>query len=82
MPKEVTFSFSENGISYTDALSFSNKVPDEDYREQTQEIIIPTGRTINARYLKISAINYGKLPNWHAGFGGEAYIFIDEIDIR
>lgn len=35
-----------------------------------------------ARYLKIIAKNYGTLPDWHQGVGGEAFIFIDEITVR
>ena len=28
------------------------------------------------------AKNFGKLPEWHQGFGGDAFIFIDEITIK
>ena len=35
-----------------------------------------------ARYVKIIAKNFGKLPEWHQGFGGDAFIFIDEIMIK
>jgi hypothetical protein len=35
-----------------------------------------------ARYVKVSAKNFGKLPNWHLGAGGEAFIFIDEITVH
>ena len=34
------------------------------------------------RYLKVVATNYGKLPAWHQGAGGDAFIFVDEIEIR
>ena len=34
--------------------------------------------------VKIKAVNYGKLPAWHQGypFGGEAFIFVDELEVR
>jgi hypothetical protein len=32
-----------------------------------------------ARYLRVKAINYGHLPDWQPGKGGQAWIFIDEI---
>jgi outer membrane protein OmpA-like peptidoglycan-associated protein len=35
-----------------------------------------------ARYVKVIAYNYGKLPEWHQGAGGDAFIFIDEIEIN
>lgn len=34
------------------------------------------------RYIKVKAKNYGKLPSWHQGFGGDAFIFIDEITVE
>lgn len=37
----------------------------------------------SARYVKIVAKNFGKLPEWHLGGpDGDAWIFIDEIDIN
>jgi len=37
---------------------------------------------VNAKYVKVKAYNFGKLPEWHQGFGGDAFIFIDEISIK
>ena len=37
---------------------------------------------MKARYLKIVAKNFGKLPEWHQGKGGEAFIFVDELELR
>lgn len=35
-----------------------------------------------ARYVKVKAYNFGKLPQWHQRFGmGDAFFFIDEISI-
>ncbi len=40
--------------------------------------------TVNARYIKVKAKNFGKLPQGHPGFeyNGDAYIFVDEIIIN
>jgi hypothetical protein len=35
-----------------------------------------------ARFVKIKAINYGDLPEWHLGAGYPAFIFIDEIIVK
>ena len=35
-----------------------------------------------AKYIKVKAYNFGKLPEWHQGFGGDAFIFIDEITVK
>ena len=34
------------------------------------------------RYIHITAKNYGALPPWHLGYGGEAWLFADEITIK
>jgi predicted alpha-1,2-mannosidase len=36
----------------------------------------------NIQYVKVVAKNFGKLPEWHLGSGGDAWIFIDEIEIK
>ncbi len=36
----------------------------------------------NIQYIKIVAKNFGKLPEWHLGYGGDAWIFVDEIELR
>jgi len=35
-----------------------------------------------ARYVRITARNYGVIPDWHPGSGGHAWIFVDEILIE
>lgn len=36
----------------------------------------------NARYVRLRAVNFGKIPAWHPGSGGDAWIFVDEITIE
>jgi hypothetical protein len=40
--------------------------------------IVPT----KARFIRVHAYNLGKIPSWHPGAGGDAYIFVDEIIIE
>ncbi|WP_430974165.1 sulfatase family protein [Sunxiuqinia rutila] len=37
---------------------------------------------INARFLKVTVKSYGKVPEWHSGKGGKAWLFVDEIAIQ
>lgn len=37
--------------------------------------------TQNARYVKVKAKHYGKLPEGHQGAGNPSYLFVDEISI-
>lgn len=37
---------------------------------------------VKARYIKVTAIQYGKLPLCHEGAGGDTNIFTDEIKVK
>ncbi len=37
---------------------------------------------LNGRFIKVTAKNIGKCPEWHVGAGDKAWIFIDEITIE
>ena len=82
MPAYVQFYTSEDNINYkiVDAPILHTVDPKDDTTR-----ILPF--TINqkvskVRYVKVFAKNFGKLPSWHQGFGGDAFIFIDEITIK
>lgn len=95
-PTKVEFYTSDDNINYKLAEVDSNYIPANDYKVQTQKfvsfyedrslkILPPTQKREvwrSARYIKIKAYNYGKLPEWHAGKGDDAFIFIDEIEIK
>jgi hypothetical protein len=46
-------------------------------RDYTKEI-----SPVTARYVRVHAYNLGKIPSWHPGAGGDAFIFVDEIIIQ
>ncbi|WP_294281231.1 GH92 family glycosyl hydrolase [uncultured Chryseobacterium sp.] len=81
MPKRVEYYASMNGKDYILLSTVNNTVDPKDETVQVKDFsadILPT----QARYLKVKAYYYGKLPEWHQGAGGEAYIFIDEISVK
>ena len=39
------------------------------------------GHAPNAKFLKVTARNFGPLPDWHVSAGGQAWVFVDEITI-
>jgi len=80
MPTKVIYETSQDGESYTVIGEVQNTVSDKDYNPVAKEFGLKT--KINTRYIKIRAINYGKIPDWHPGTGGDAHIFIDEIIVR
>ncbi|MBC7556020.1 MAG: glycoside hydrolase family 92 protein, partial [Chryseobacterium sp.] len=81
MPTKIDYFVSHNNKDYflmktitTDIDPRNNNVITKKYTAET----LPT----EARYVKIKAYNFGKLPEWHQGFGGDAFIFIDEIEVK
>lgn len=81
MPKSVTFSFSTDGKKFSDDVTIKNNIADNDYKVQMRDFLQNIS-TVNARFVKVKALNYGKLPEWHQGKGEDAWLFIDHIDIQ
>ena len=77
MPTEVEFLYSDDGKEFKSLGIIKNTVPDKEMTPTKKDFSIKTD--VKARYLKVKAKNYGKLPEWHLGAGGDAFIFIDEI---
>jgi predicted alpha-1,2-mannosidase len=80
MPAEVTFLVSADGENFTHAATLSHQVPSDDYHVFQKDIGL--AYNTRARYVRIRATNYGTIPDWHLGAGGDAYIFIDEVIIK
>ena len=81
MPREVTFELSEDGASFRQVASLANDVSDRTEEVITKDFALAiTPR--RARYLRVRAKTYGTIPRWHAGAGGSAWIFIDEIVVE
>ncbi len=80
MPKDVTFYVSKDGDNFTQVAKIVNKIPSDDYEIYQEDFQANVNTT--ARYIKVKATNFGTIPNWHLGAGGEAFIFIDEIFVN
>jgi hypothetical protein len=81
MPRRVEFEVSTDGQNFTPAAAIVNDVSDKDYGVAVRDFV-QTIRPQAARYVRIKAYNWGRIPDWHPGKGGEAWIFIDEIMIE
>jgi hypothetical protein len=80
MPKTVLFEYSLDGKKFIPLAELKNELAANDNSVVTKSFE-KESTVIKARYVKVKAFNYGKLPSWHQGFGGDAFIFIDEISI-
>jgi hypothetical protein len=78
MPVYVEFEVSTDGINFTKALRIDNTVLDTDLKVQIVDFVKEIN-AVKAKYIRVFAKNYGKIPSWHEGAGEDAFIFIDEI---
>ena len=88
MPRRVEFETSLDGREFVRVASIENDVPEKQYGVVIKDFVqvIPSQELMTqaqkARYVRIRAQNYGKLPAWHPGAGGNAWIFVDEIIVQ
>ncbi len=81
MPNKVTYYISMDGINFKKVGETQNVVEAEDYEVQMQDFPLEFAPS-EAHYVKVVATNFGTLPEWHQGKGGEAFIFVDEVSIE
>lgn len=80
MPTRVEFEVSNDGVNFSKVAEIKTDVAPEDMKPQIKNYfqnITPT----KARFVRVKAINLGKIPEWHPGSGFDAFIFVDEIFI-
>lgn len=81
MPKAVEFEVSNDGENFWKVAEIKTDVAPEDMKPQIKDYfqnIAPT----KARFVRVKAYNFGKIPAWHPGAGFDAFIFVDEIFVQ
>lgn len=81
MPREVEFELSLDGREFVRVASIPNDVPGQKYGVVIKDFI-KTITPQTARYLRVTAHSFGRIPAWHPGKGEDAWIFVDEILIK
>lgn len=81
-PPMVSFFVSDDGVNFKPAGAVTNTIKADDYRVQVKKMEKQLDKKVKTRYIKVTARTWGKLPEWHIGQGGEAHIFVDELEIR
>ena len=82
MPTKVEYYVSNDNVNFTLAGSILNDIDPKQTENIIKTFTFLPEKSIKARYVKVKAYNFGKLPEWHQGAGGDAFIFIDEISIN
>ncbi len=80
MPTHIEFEVSGDNINFTKVADIKTDVASDDMKEQIRDFV-QTISPVKARYVRVHAYNFGKIPTWHPGAGGDAFIFVDEIFI-
>ncbi|QYO66483.1 hypothetical protein [Leptolyngbya sp. 7M] len=81
MPDRVEFEASGDGIAFQKIAEIKTNFPVRDETPQVKEFHSNLSQPITARYIRVRAFNFGKIPTWHLGAGGDPWIFVDEIFI-
>jgi predicted alpha-1,2-mannosidase len=81
IPDRIEFEVSGDGANFTRVAEIKPEFPQREMTPTVKEFrqsISPT----KARYVRVRAYNFGKIPGWHPGAGGDPWIFVDEIFVR
>ncbi|HRE76478.1 MAG TPA: GH92 family glycosyl hydrolase [Flavobacterium sp.] len=83
MPTKVEYYISDDNVNFTLFDTQNNTIDPKDYNSIIKGFK-SIKKHVKARYVKVKATNFGKLPEWHQGFpfDGEAFIFVDEITVE
>lgn len=81
MPVSFKFEISNNGSDWSEIAEIKTDVHQTEMNPTIKEFrqSIPPTKT---RYVRVRAFNFGKIPEWHLGAGGDPWIFVDEIFIN
>lgn len=82
MPTKVEYYISNDNLNFTLAGTAENTIDAKETENKIKNFNVGSKKALDARYVKIIAYNFGKLPEWHQGAGGDAFIFVDEIGIN
>lgn len=80
MPVKVEYYVSDNNKDFTLVQTIETKT--DARQDNVIEHFTAELNNATARYVKVKAYNFGTLPQWHQGAGGQAFIFIDEITVK
>jgi arylsulfatase A-like enzyme len=81
LPVRVEVAASADGSTFTTVGTHVSAPADEEDPTEVVEVRIRFD-PVEARYVRLRALNQGTCPAWHAGAGGKAWLFVDEVVVR
>jgi hypothetical protein len=82
LPKEVEYFVSNDGINFTSVAKVGHDLDWKTDEKILKKLTSQLPQKVNARHVKVVARNFGVLPEGHQGAGGDAFIFVDEIEVK
>ncbi len=77
----VEFEVSENGKDFISVAKINCPIEKTDVEDQILEYTVKLNN-VTARYLRVSARNFGVCPKGHPGEGKPSWLFVDEIIVE
>jgi len=81
LPRQIIVEVSDDNKIFKQVYVGENFLLVEDLKAQIKNIAA-NFTPVTTRYVRVKAIQFGKLPAWHEGAGGDTHIFVDEINIK
>jgi sialate O-acetylesterase len=80
-PGTVEYAISQDGQNFQTIATIINDIPNNQADILVKEFAAKFF-DVSARYVKVRAKNIGVCPDWHAGAGGKAWLFVDEVVVE
>ncbi len=81
LPKEVEFAVSADGETWQVVGTEGNRISPL-FNQTIVKNFTAEFEATGARYVRVRAQNVGTCPPWHAGAGGKAWLFVDEVTVE
>jgi len=81
LPRQLDIYSSNDGVNYQKYITLHHDIP-VDYPDPVTYRFETDLKNLRARYLKVVAVYYGPLPDFHASHGAESMMFADEVEVR
>ncbi|MEO0403309.1 MAG: family 20 glycosylhydrolase, partial [Bacteroidota bacterium] len=81
IPTTVLIEVSTDGNNWTEFGTWTPPLEPKLRGKHIQEMRVESS-AVNAKFVRLTATNFGVLPDWHEAAGSDVWIFIDEIEVR
>lgn len=83
MPVEVEYALSSDGERFEVVGRVGHDIDPTDVETvHLRDFELALAKRPRAGWVRVRAINYGTIPDWHPGAGNQAFVFVDEIEVE